>query len=182
MLFPGEPVVLVEKIHGCNARFCFREGRLWCGSHHQIKRQDEDNLFWRVAEKYDLATRLPRHEELVIYAEIYGWVQDLRYGARKGGDYWLALFDAFDPREGRYLAWDNVVRIGGELGLPVAPELNRGPWSPALKSHAEGGSRLDPATIREGFVVRPLTERSDDRVGRVILKLPGEGYLTRRQG
>ncbi len=39
LLEVGEPVVLLEKIHGCNARYCFKEGRLWCGSHHQIKRQ-----------------------------------------------------------------------------------------------------------------------------------------------
>jgi hypothetical protein len=172
--------VLLEKIHGCSARFCFRDGRLWCGSHHQIKREAPGNLFWRMAEKYGLRDKLARHPGLVLYAEVYGWVQDLRYGARKAGDYWLACFDAFEPQRGRYLDWDEAAAHFAGMDLPPVPELFRGPWSPELKAYAEGMSRVHAGTVREGFVVRPLRERFDDRVGRVILKLPGEAYLTRQ--
>jgi hypothetical protein len=35
--------------------------------------------------------------------------------------------------------------------------------------------------VREGFVVRPVRERYDPAVGRVILKLHGEGFHTRRR-
>jgi len=31
--------------------------------------------------------------------------------------------------------------------------------------------------VREGWVGRPVKERYDHRVGRVILKMVGEGYL-----
>lgn len=36
--------------------------------------------------------------------------------------------------------------------------------------------------VREGMVVKPVHERFDDRIGRVVLKLHGEGYLTRKEG
>jgi hypothetical protein len=36
--------------------------------------------------------------------------------------------------------------------------------------------------IREGFVVRPLKERFDGEIGRVILKYIGESYLLRKGG
>ncbi|MBI3892575.1 MAG: hypothetical protein HY303_13710 [Candidatus Wallbacteria bacterium] len=180
LLVVGEPVVLLEKVHGCNARYCFKEGRLWCGSHHQIKRQSADSLFWRMAEKYTLPDKLARREGWVFYGEIFGWVQDLRYGATRATDCWLVFFDVFDPRSGRYLDWNAVVELAAELSLPLVPEICRGPWSPELKTHAEGMSEVHPGTLREGFVVRPLQERIDDQLGRVILKLPGETYLTRK--
>jgi hypothetical protein len=48
--------------------------------------------------------------------------------------------------------------------------------------HAEGKSTVDPRRVREGFVVRPVKERYDMLgCGRVILKLHGEGFLTRGQ-
>lgn len=31
------------------------------------------------------------------------------------------------------------------------------------------------------MVVRPVKERWDDRIGRVVLKIHGEGYLTRKE-
>lgn len=35
--------------------------------------------------------------------------------------------------------------------------------------------------VREGCVVRPAAERRDDRAGRVVLKLIGRDYLTRKE-
>lgn len=34
--------------------------------------------------------------------------------------------------------------------------------------------------VREGFVVKPIRERQDPRLGRVFLKMAGEGYLLRK--
>lgn len=179
ILTPGEPVILTEKIHGCNARFCFRDGRLWCGSHTTIKRENPDNLFWKMAGKYDLLRFLAAHPGMVIYGEVYGWVQDLKYGAKKPGDYWLRLFDVFDPERGQYLDFQEAFEMLPEI--PWAPILFRGAWDADLISLAEGQSRLDDNTIREGFVVRPERERWNEEIGRVVLKYPGEGYLTRKE-
>mgnify|MGYP001769147590 CR=1 FL=1 len=42
VLHAGEEVVLTEKIHGANGRFLYKEGRLWVGSHTNIKRRSHE--------------------------------------------------------------------------------------------------------------------------------------------
>ena len=180
ILREGESVILTEKIHGANARFCFRDGRLWVGSHKRIKREDAGTLWWKVAAKYELAARLAQCDGLVLYGEIYGQVQDLRYGS-KPGEVFLRVFDAFDRGLGRYIDHGEFVAVSGHLGLDTPPILYAGPWSDGLRSVAEGQTAIGGAAhVREGFVVRPVHERYDDRIGRVILKMVGEGYLLRK--
>lgn len=36
---PGEPVVITEKLHGCNARYCFKDGVMYCGSRTNWKKE-----------------------------------------------------------------------------------------------------------------------------------------------
>jgi hypothetical protein len=61
----------------------------------------------------------------------------------------------------------------------LAPVLWDGPWSPELLKLADGESVLGKH-IREGFVVRPIEERREPGLGRVILKCKGEQYLLRK--
>jgi hypothetical protein len=73
---------------------------------------------------------------------------------------------------------DIMLGLCRDLGLNVAPILYRGPWDPnRVKEWSEGLSTLYSGHVREGFVVRPVKERFHDTVGRVILKLHGQGYL-----
>jgi RNA ligase (TIGR02306 family) len=181
ILREGEPVVLTEKIHGTNARFCWHEGRLWCGSHHNIKAPDSGTVWWQVAKQYNLETKLQQFPGVVFYGEVYGAVQDLRYGA-KPGELFLALFDAFVINGGYFVAPAVLDTMARMLELPTAPVLYVGPWHPEqLAQLANGASNL-AEHIREGFVVRPVKERWNEAAGRVILKLIGEDYLLRKGG
>lgn len=175
----GEEVILCEKLHGSSARYLVKEDRLWVGSHKMIKKDTEGSLWWTVAHQYDLATKLATAPDKVFYGEVYGQVQDLKYGAKQN-ELFLAIFDVFDIQKGLYLDWDNVVELCVGLGLPTTPLLYRGPWHPDFISMANGPSTLADHT-REGFVIRPVTERWDLEVGRVILKLVGEDYLLRKE-
>jgi RNA ligase (TIGR02306 family) len=182
VLVPGEQVIITEKIHGANGRFIFRDDRLWCASHHNWKKQSESVIWWKAAERMGLADKLMRRPDLGFYGEVYGQVQDLKYGAKQS-DLFLAFYDAIEVASRRYIGWDDFVFVAAELRLPVVPVLYRGPWSPDLRSFAEGPSTVVGAdNVREGMVVKPVYERFDDRIGRVILKLHGEGYLTRKKG
>ena len=176
VLRPDEEVVVTEKIHGTNGRFAWLDGRLWCGSRTRFKATGASQ-WWRVARDLGLAERLAEHPGLVLYGEVYGRVQELRYGLGDGVRF--AVFDALDLSTGRYLDHDRLVERVDALGLPRVPLLYRGPWRELPAGLAEGATTLGGEHVREGFVVRPVMERFDDRVGRVILKLHGEGYLTR---
>jgi RNA ligase (TIGR02306 family) len=174
----GEPVVITEKIHGANARFVFEGGRLWCGSRNQIKKDDPKSIWWRVARAYGLEAKLAQTPGLAIYGEVYGAVQDLRYGVES--DVAFVMFDAADNKTGRYYDSDTVRSLARRFDLPFVPVLYEGPWNDACLDLRNGPSLIPGANhIREGFVVRPQVERFDGRIGRVILKFVGEEYLLR---
>lgn len=176
VLTPGEEVVVTEKIHGANARFAHDGERLWVGSRSRIKRHDDANTWWQIAEALDLCTRLQAFCRLVFFGEVFGKVQDLHYGVN-GVD--LRIFDVFDGEAGRYLDHDAAREAAAQCGLLWVPTLYRGPWAPERVSEwAEGPSTIADH-VREGFVVKPTRERVA-HMGRVILKMHGEGYLTRK--
>ncbi|TAL44041.1 MAG: RNA ligase (ATP) [Salinibacterium sp.] len=172
----GEDVVLTEKIHGANGRFLFHEGRLWVGSHKCIKKPDPTNMWWRIAAQYDLENKLQRCPGIVVYGEVFGAVQDLKYGT-KNGELRFALFDALNVATREYLHYQEFLALARALELPTVPELYSGPWSEDHRCYAEGPSTIADH-VREGFVVRPRVERfSEELGGRCVLKLIGEGYM-----
>lgn len=186
LLTEGEEVVLTEKLHGTNARFAFHEGRLWVGTHKRIIKPSETSVWYKIVAQEMLEEKLSRVPGVVLYGEIFGDVQDLRYGAGKGQVFFKA-FDAFAIKNGTYYDYDEFKTLMDELQVSIVPTLHRGPWSEELRNLAQGTTTLTSVDgksaghVREGFVVRPVKERWDKHVGRVVLKLVGEDYLLRKE-
>ena len=181
ILVDDEEVVISEKLHGACSRFLWSKDRLWVGSHTQVKRSmpEKQTIWWKVAERYGLADKLRMYPGIVFYGEIYGYVQDLHYGTTVSDKLRLAFFDAFDTAAGKYV---DAQSFFDHVDLPMVPVLYRGEWKEDLRSLAEGMSTVAGADhVREGIVIRPIRERFDERIGRVILKLHGEGYLLRKE-
>lgn len=181
ILVEGEEVQLSEKIHGANARYVWHQDRLWVGSHTGIKRRDVNNLWWKAAIQAGLDDILKKAPGIAFYGEVYGAVQNLKYGHTQGGKVSLAFFDALEITSGKYLDLDDFEKLASDLGLKVVPKLYRGPWNLGLSEMAEGKTLIGGDHVREGFVVRPVRERFDERISRVILKRHGEDYLTRQE-
>lgn len=178
VLVPGEEVVVTEKVHGSHTRAAILDGELHVGSHLIDLIEDQANLYWRAATELKLQARLAEGD--LLFGEAYGsGVQDLSYG-KTNGNTGIVLFDAI--LSGKYLDFDRFANFLTVRGLDgyLAPLLYRGPWDPALASLADGKSELCPEQIREGIVIKPVKERWDDRVGRVIIKVVSEAYLLRR--
>jgi hypothetical protein len=117
---------------------------------------------------------------IIFYGEIFGQVLDLKYGANTN-QLFLRLFDAFDIIKCCYVGYDQLVQLADIVGLDLVPILYRGPWNLKLMSLSNGPTTIAGANhCREGFVVRPIVERLDNQVGRVVLKLVGEDYLLRK--
>lgn len=178
VLQAGEEVVLTEKIHGCNARFVHDGERLWCGSRTRIKKDSENSLWWVAARHAGLEEKLAQFPMMIFFGEVYGKVQDLRYGHENNDKPSFSVFDVFSVKDGSYLDHDHAVEMVRQAGLSWVPCLYRGEWKADLMDHAEGQSCL-AKNVREGFVVKPVKERFSD-IGRVILKLHGQGYLLRK--
>lgn len=178
-------------IHNSNFRSTYvsKEDRLYIGSRQCNKRRPIDgtnSTWWQVAEKYDLENKLRTYApDLIFFGEMYGQNQDLKYGCIKDtlDAYKLAFFDVYDVLKARYLDYDEATRILDALDLPKVPVLYRGPWK-SLEEFlplAELDSQIPGANhLSEGWVCRPVKERWDHRVGRLILKLHGQRFLLRK--
>ncbi|HYX23057.1 MAG TPA: RNA ligase family protein, partial [Thermoanaerobaculia bacterium] len=94
VFIPGETVFVSEKVHGANGRFTYLEdGGFFCGSRTEWKQESDDNLWWRaLRETQGLRDFLTAHPGVTVYGEVYGQVQDLRYGTKRGE----VRFAAFD--------------------------------------------------------------------------------------
>jgi RNA ligase (TIGR02306 family) len=180
VLHVGEAVVVVEKVHGTNARAGVIEGQRMAGSKGLRRREPEDytrNTYWfpwslaPVAQLLDVLGA--QHEQVILFGEVYGQgVQSFKYGRTDLG------FRAFDLLvDGHYLDYEPFLARCEGHGVEVAPELARIPYSLEAVRPLASGRAFAGDHIREGVVVKPLVERTDPRIGRVILKYISDEYL-----
>lgn len=180
-------IVITEKIHGTNwraAKFAsaFAEdgiGELLVGSHRTNLKEAEGNLYWRAAKMLNVKEKLLPGEQL--FGEVYGaGIQDLTYG-KAPGEIAVAIFDVM--KDGRFLDYADMVTFLEERGWMklMPPVLHSGPWDDSLLKYASGYSILHHAQIKEGVVIKCLTEAYDEKLaGRKILKAISEAYLLRK--
>ena len=186
----GEEVVITEKIHGTNSRCGHIQGHLMAGSHTQRRKRPENDefaksLYWLPVADENFAAMLEQTNssdlvDVIAYAEIFGdGVQDLRYGMTKGKKAYR-IFDFM--QDGKFVGFDKLEHLCRLFDVPMAPVLYRGPWKPELLELAEGKSEIAHDQIREGIVIKPVEERWDHGVGRVIMKCLSKEYLIRKGG
>ena len=188
----GEPVVVTEKIHGSNSRYCFSsaDNRMYCGSRTEWKRESESILWWKCLKKNTwIEAWCRQNPDKVLYGEVFGNVQKLKYGA-KPNDIFFAAFDIMD--KGNWLNYEQVQNemLAWSMVYPTLnPETRLFTWVPILyvgpfdlakaQGLAEGNSSWKGAEsqMREGVVIRPLEERTEASIGRVQLKIVSNRYL-----
>lgn len=190
LLEEGELVYVTEKIHGANARFRFQDGKMHIGSRSMWVKHDGANP-WSMALEQNpwIGAFCENHPNLTVYGEIYGWVQDLRYGHEKG----RVSFAAFDLLAGgRWLNFNELMNYFRPINQDVltfdegehlrsVPLFDCVTYNKELvEKYVDGSSRV-PGTdhIREGIVIKPIEERVDMRLGRVALKVVSNDYLER---
>jgi len=164
----GEPVLVTEKIHGANARFVWHNDQFYIGSRSRWLKPDADSS-WKRAVDFDprIEAWCKDHPEHLLYGEIYGSVQSLKYGAEPGAIH----FAAFAVNYGG--EW---IDTGALLEAPVeklatVPLLYFGPYTPDVLALAEEDSSIGGSGhMREGIVIVPQHERFDRGIGRVIVK------------
>jgi RNA ligase (TIGR02306 family) len=179
VLAEGEIVFVTEKIHGANARYAFREGRMWVGSRTCWWKLDESapNVWWKALAANPWIESVCRSwPDAVLYGEVYGQVQDLRYGAGPGE----VFFRAFDVLRGRNFMDAAKFHTVFDKDC-AAPLLYSGPYDPeAIPALSMGDTRLGGGHMAEGIVIRPMKEQRHPRIGRVILKAVSNRYLERQ--
>jgi RNA ligase (TIGR02306 family) len=176
----GEEVVTTEKVHGSNGRFCVVDGQLYCGSHYTWKADDPQSIWWRAVNNHpEIKEFLHANENMIAYGEVYGRVQGKGFDYGFPNDFRIVLFDILRGFE--WVGWDESQAIAETYNLPWVSLVFRGGFDvKLLKSLAEQDSIMpmaNPRSIREGLVVKPVTERSHAKLGRVQLKMVSNRYL-----
>jgi len=204
VLEDGEEVAITCKLHGSNMRAVYwldngepwwhrwlrKIGigkppmRLWIGSHNCLMADDSGSEWTKLAHSLDLETKLKRHPGIVLFGESLGCFSSSGFsydsGGKSGGSF--RAFDAMDLRSRKYLDYDQFLSLCSDIGVCTVPLLYRGPWSlDKAFELAEGPDPINPKHCREGIVIKPTKERWNARLGRVILKLHGEGFLLRKE-
>lgn len=212
ILIEGEEVVMETKIHGTNCRWIFSQEETneeAFGKNKNVfiasKGQGDKGLFFKNNKNNDsnvycksfldgdieskvLSSKLWKDGNTIhVFAEVYGsGIQDLTYGMING-KYTYAVFDVYvgKARHGRYLNYDELKEFCSECNLKMVDILYRGPFSmEKVKEYTDGFDTIgtNPKQIREGIVIKPLNERWDDEIGRVMVKSVSEVYKLRKNG
>lgn len=197
VLVPGEEVIATEKLHGTCAVFHLDEhGHFHVSSKGMAKKglaiePSEGNVYWQAAWRYGMPYRLRRIQEgftfgdkterVHVFGEVYGpGVQDLHYGESERA---MRVFDILLGSD-EWVEQEQVSLICTEYEIPMVPWVYAGPYDQKVIEDAARAKQsiLDEDTVREGVVVRAVPERSDDTVGRAMLKFVSDRYLTRKGG
>lgn len=185
-----ERVVVTEKIHGTNSRTGVIDGEFIAGSMEHPRKRPEDkdlasNVYWFPYTLENvrslLLTLAVSHRQVILFGEVYGKVQDLKYDAAN-----KLAFRAFDLLvDGQYLNYEDYIQTMYRFEIPTAPVLYLGDYSmskvleavnrPSVVAEAAGLIQ-----ISEGGVVRPVVERRDSKIGRVIFKAHSEEWMQKK--
>lgn len=206
VLKDGEHVIMTEKIHGTFCCFGYHpevehpivtsKGNSAGGRIFKFVDENKGNVYIRAlnsteVDGQNVVTRIqasghyPDQLPFYILGEVYGpGIQDLQYGMTEAK---FRVFDIYigEPEQGRYLNPDELIATCSDFGLDMVPILYDGPFSKAaVEEHTNGKESVSMkgANIREGIVIKPIEERRDDELGRIILKSVSEAYLLRRGG
>lgn len=174
-LLDGKEIIVTEKIHGANARYVYRDGRLWVGSRNNVKRESESSIWWRAAKRENLEEKLKQIPNIVVYGEVYGNVQNLNYDT----DLAFRAFDMYDMNKNEYLDSGEFRFICIDLGIEIVPILYIGRWKKEIADLANGQSAI-ASHHKEGIVIKPAIETLDDRFNRMVYKLIGEEYREKK--
>jgi RNA ligase (TIGR02306 family) len=186
ILVEGEEVTASIKIHGTNCRVGLIEGQFMAGSHGLQRAEPEDysrNTYWFPLSKPEVRQMLmdltvsEKANQIILFGEVFGNIQKkYNYGVPNGID-----FRAFDLLiDGRYLNPELFYDLCAKYGVQTAVRLPE-PITYSyenIKNIAENIEK-DPLGDHpiEGLIIKPVVERTDPRIGRVVLKYLTDTYL-----
>jgi RNA ligase (TIGR02306 family) len=177
LMIPGECCVMTEKIHGTNARYTFQDDKMWAASRTLYRTDTAGSTYWRVANQNPQIEEFCRaYPGTILYGEIFGWVQHLRYGANPG-QLWFRAFDVYE--RGAYWSYGKFEQEMSRYGIEIVPTVYLGPYSDEKVLEVMSGKSTIANNIREGVVIRLFYERYDpeNRLGRIIMKAVSPEYL-----
>lgn len=177
--YEGERCFITEKLDGSSVTYYWNEGEFGVCSRNMELEKSADNSFWKVATDLDIEAKL-KHlgQHIAIQGELIGeGIQSNKYKL-KGQT--VRFFNAFAISNNEYLDYADFRKLVEALALPMVPVLEDNFLLVSdintLVDLSVGGSVLRKETRREGIVIRPLKEKTD-QIGRVSFKVINPSFL-----
>lgn len=154
-------------------------GNVYVRALRALMTNDEAMAYLKDAAHNRLASDEDDPTPIRLFGEIFGrGIQDLHYGQERAS---LRLFDVMVGD--RFMPPSLVEQVAGKLGLHRVPSLYKGPFDPvALEAVRDGKDTLSGSHVREGIVIRSVTEKRHPIHGRKIGKWVSPDYLLRKGG
>jgi len=151
----GKPYYITTKMDGTSGIVYYIDGKIGCCSRNKEIKDEETALYWAPVYTYGLKEKLASlGKNLVLTGEICGpgiQKNKLRLAALE----WY-IFDVKDWDAGKYLPYDEAVKLCAELRVPIVPLEERGEqFDYSLETLLEKAKGKYPSGLdKEGIVVR----------------------------
>ena len=149
---------MTEKLDGSSATFYMNEGEFGVCSRNLELLETEGNTFWKVARELDLENKLKDKGNICLQGELIG--EGIQGNPYKIKGQTVHFFNGFDIDTRTKLGINEFLILLDEMGLTPVPILDVAMLLPdtvkGMLELAEGKSRLNDKTEREGVVVRSL--------------------------
>lgn len=150
---------ITEKLDGSSATFYLNNGEFGVCSRNLELLETEGNTFWKVARDMDLENKLRQYgRNLSLQGELIG--EGIQGNPYKIKGHTVKFFNVFDIDKQQRVGINEFLTIMDELNLDFVPYLEVPAMLPntveGMLKYAEGKSRLNDKTEREGVVVRSM--------------------------
>ena len=179
------PFYYTQKYDGTSSTFVFDDELMVCSRRFR-KREDDTNIYWQMANKYDLGDKLKSNPLMAVQGEICGPGIQKNKIMLKELD--LFVFNVYDIMNGKYLNFEEFMLFCKTLGLKTVPieSIVKDPsgFDHSLEAWLERakGKYANTKNHREGLVIRPLEETySKTLKGRLSFKVINNDFLLKEK-
>jgi len=151
----GKPYYITTKMDGTSGIVYYIDGKIGCCSRNKEIKDEETALYWAPVYTYGLKEKLARlGKNLVLTGEICG--PGIQKNKLRLTDLAWYIFDVKDWDAGKYLPYDEAVKLCADLGVPIVPLEERGEqFDYSLETLLEKAKGKYPSGLdKEGIVVR----------------------------
>jgi RNA ligase (TIGR02306 family) len=162
--YVGIKCYITEKLDGSSATFYLKNGEFGACSRNLELVKDEQNTFWKVAEKLKLEEKLNSlGGNFALQGELVG--EGIQGNKLKIKGQTVFFFNIFDIDKHQFLSFESLKQTLKNLDLPCVPILSENYLLEAdiqkIVERANIKTTLNPLAWAEGIVIRPLEETSD---------------------
>ncbi|MBW8050304.1 MAG: RNA ligase (ATP) [Cytophagales bacterium] len=177
--FKGEKCYITEKLDGSSVTYYINEGTFGVCSRNLELLETDENTLWKVAKDLDIENKLRSlNGNYAVQGEMVG--EGIQKNTLKLRGQTVYVFNLYDIDNHKYSDFQQFYDTINNLGLETVPLINKDfvlfVDINKLVEISIGNSLINPETMREGIVIRPLEEKYDKN-GRVSFKVVNPKYL-----